>query len=104
MAKTSRDWTDILIKRGVIGPDQLAEAKRMGGALEDALVKLGYADGGDIAKAKAEQYGMEYVQLDEIQIPETVVGLVPESLARENVVMPLSQENGTLQVIMHDPN
>ena len=105
MAKLSRDWTDILIKRGVIGPDQLAEAKRMNGvALEDALVKLGYADPGDIAKAKAEQYGMEYVQLDEIQIPETVVGLVPESLARENIVMPLSQENGMIKVIMHDPN
>jgi type IV pilus assembly protein PilB len=105
MAKLSRDWTDILIKRGVIGPDQLAEAKRMNGvAIEDALAKLGYADTGDIAKAKAEQYGMDYVQLDEIQIPDTVVGLVPESLARENVVMPLSQENGMIKVIMHDPN
>jgi type IV pilus assembly protein PilB len=105
MAKLTRDWTDILIKRGVIGPDQLAEAKRMNGvAIEDALTKLGYADTGDIAKAKAEQYGMEYVQLDEIQIPDTVVGLVPESLARENVVMPLSQENGMIKVIMHDPN
>jgi type IV pilus assembly protein PilB len=105
MAKLSRDWTDILVKRGVIGPDQLAEAKRMNGvALEDALVKLGYADPGDVAKAKAEQFGMEYVQLDEIQIPETVVSLVPESLARENVVMPLSQENGMIKVIMHDPN
>ncbi|HEY2155321.1 MAG TPA: GspE/PulE family protein, partial [Isosphaeraceae bacterium] len=105
MAKLTRDWTDILIKRGVIGPDQLAEAKRMNGvAIEDALTKLGYADAGDIAKAKAEQYGMDYVQLDEIQIPDTVVGLVPESLARENVVMPLSQENGMIKVIMHDPN
>jgi type IV pilus assembly protein PilB len=47
---------------------------------------------------------MEFVQLDEIQIPDTVVGLVPESLARENVVMPLSQEGGTIKVIMHDPN
>ncbi len=30
MAKQTRDWTDILVKRGVIGPDQLKEAKRMG--------------------------------------------------------------------------
>ena len=105
MAKNSRDWTDILIKRGVVGTDQLAEAKRMNGVqLEDALVKLGYADASDIAKAKAEQFGMDFVQLDEIQIPETVIGLVPESLARENVVMPLSQENGMIKVIMHDPN
>ncbi len=30
MAKQNRDWTDILVKRGVIGPDQLKEAQRMG--------------------------------------------------------------------------
>ena len=85
MAKLSRDWTDILMKRGVVGPDQLAEAKRMNGVpLEDALVKLGYADPDDIMKAKAEQFGMEFVQLDEIEIPASVVELVPESLAREN--------------------
>ena len=28
MAKT-RDWTEILVRRGVIGPDQLKEASRM---------------------------------------------------------------------------
>ena len=43
MAK-SRDWTEILVRRGVIGPDQLKEAHRDGRAtIEDALVKLGYA-------------------------------------------------------------
>ena len=28
MAK-SRDWTEILVRRGVIGPDQLKEASRV---------------------------------------------------------------------------
>jgi type IV pilus assembly protein PilB len=105
MAKTSRDWTDILMRRGVIGPDQLNEAKRMNSLpLEEALAKLGYAEASDIMKAKAEQFGMEYVQLDEIEIPDTVVALVPESVVRENIVMPMAQENGTIKVIMHDPN
>lgn len=104
MAKQSRDWTDILIKRGVVGPDQLKEAQRMGNiALEDALSKLGYADPEDVMKAKAEQHGRPYVELKEIEIPASVIELVPESLARENVVMPLSQENGVIRVIMHDP-
>ena len=94
MAKTSRDWTDILMRRGVIGPDQLNEAKRMNSlSLEEALAKLGYAEPADIMKAKAEQFGMEYVQLDEIEIPETVVALVPESVVRENVVI----EQGSLE-------
>src|SRR5262249_19311451 len=33
----------------------------------------------------------------------SVVELVPESLARENNVMPLASEGGTIKVIMHDP-
>ena len=104
MAKQSRDWTEILIKRGVIGPDQLKEAQRMGNvSLEEALAKLGYAEADDIMKAKAEQHGMPFIELREIEIPPSVVELVPESLARENIVMPLSSEGGIIKVIMHDP-
>ena len=102
MAK-SRDWTEILIRRGVIGPDQLKEAQRAGGAVEESLVKLGYAEADDIMKAKAEQHGLPFIELREIEIPPSVVELVPESLARENIVMPLAQGNGTIKVIMHDP-
>src|SRR3954453_4367823 len=102
MAK-SRDWTEILIRRGVIGPDQLKEAQRVGAAVEESLVKLGYADADDIMKAKAEQHGLPFIELKEIEIPASVIELVPESLARENIVMPLSQGNGTIKVIMHDP-
>jgi len=103
MAKT-RDWTEILVRRGVIGPDQLKEAHRMETVpVEDALMKLGYADADDIMKAKAEQHGLPFVELREIEIPASVIELVPESLARENIVMPLSQESGAIRVIMHDP-
>jgi type IV pilus assembly protein PilB len=104
MAKQNRDWTEILIKRGIVGPDQLKEAQRMGNvSLEEALAKLGYAEPEDIMKAKAEQHGMPFIELREIEIPPSVIELVPESLARENVVMPLAQESGTIRVIMHDP-
>ena len=54
-------------------------------------------------KAKAEQHGLPFVELREIEIPASVIELVPESLARENIVMPLSQESGSIRVIMHDP-
>ena len=54
-------------------------------------------------KAKAEQHGLPFVELKEIEIPASVIELVPESLARENIVMPLSQQGGLIRVIMHDP-
>ena len=104
MAKQTRDWTDILIRRGIVGADQIAEAKRMGTlAPEDALAKLGYAEPDQIMRAKAEQFGMDFIDLNEVEIPAGMVELVPESLARENYVMPLSADDGVIKVIMHDP-
>ena len=66
-------------------------------------MKLGYAEAEDIMKAKAEQHGLPFIELREIEIPASVIELVPESLARENIVMPLAQGSGTIKVIMHDP-
>src|SRR5215472_4866353 len=107
MAKTRGDFTDILIRKQILGPDQLQEAKTLqqqtGAKLQDALVKLGYASNEEVMSAIAEFHGMQFVNLSEVTIPQSVIELVPESVARENVVLPMSQENGTLKIIMSDP-
>jgi len=106
-AKRREDWTDILIRQGTISREQLAEAKEMasdsGVKLPDALSRLGYAGGEDVARALAEQHGLEYVNLSEVVIPPSVVELVPESVARENAILPLSAGDGELKVIVSDP-
>jgi type IV pilus assembly protein PilB len=108
MGKTRGDFTDILLKRQVLGPDQLHEAKAMqqqtGAKLQDAIVKLGYASNEEVLSAIAEFHGMQFVSLQDITIPPSVVELVPESVARENVVLPMSQENGTLKIVISDPS
>jgi type IV pilus assembly protein PilB len=108
MAKARGDFTDILVKRGTLGPDQLVEARNLqqqtGAKLQDALVKLGYASMDDIMSAIAEFHGMQFVNLADMTIPPSVIELVPESVARENVVLPLAQENGALKIIMSDPS
>ena len=107
MAKAGKDFTQILIKKGILGPDQVSEAVSMqqtsGIKLADAIVRLGYASIDEVMTAMAEQFGMEYIHLEEVQIPNAVIQLVPESVARENVVLPLSQDNGALKIIMSDP-
>jgi type IV pilus assembly protein PilB len=108
MAKARGDFTDILLRRQVLSPDQLEEARSIGqqtGAkLNETLVKLGYATTEQVISAMAEFHGMQFVDLTEVTIPAAVVELVPESVARENVVLPLSQENGALKIIMSDPS
>ena len=106
-AKKKGDYTEILIRQGVISPDQLAEAQEMadssGMKLVDALIRLDYATGEEVMRAVAEQEGRDYVNLSEVVIPPAVVELVPESVARENAILPLAEEDGTLKVIVSDP-
>ena len=108
MAKSRGDFTDILVQKGILSPDQLDEARgiaqQTGAKLQDALVKLGYATMEQVMTAIAEFHGLQFVDLTDVTIPAAVIELVPESVARENVVLPLSQENGILKIIMSDPS
>jgi type IV pilus assembly protein PilB len=108
MAKSGRgDFTDILVAKKILSPDQLNEAKTLqsqtGIKLQDALVKLGYTSMDEVMAAIAEFHSLQFVSLTDKTIPASVIELVPESVARENVVIPMSQENGALQIIISDP-
>ncbi len=107
MAKSRGDFTDILLKKQILSPDQLEEAhgvaQATGAKLNEALVKLDYATTEQVMSAIAEHSGMQYIDLTEVTIPPAVIELVPESVARENVVLPLSQEGTMLKIIMSDP-
>ncbi len=102
------DFTEILVRQGVIGPGQLAEAEQMAKdardlSVGDALIRLGYASGDDVMRALAEEHGLDFVDLNEVMIPPAIVELVPESVARENCILPLAEDDGTLTVIVSDP-
>ena len=107
-AKRKGNYVDILVRKGIISAEQLAEARQLatetGTKLGDALIRLGYATGEDVTRALAEQNGLDYVNLSEVVIPPSVVELVPESVARENAVIPLSEGDGKLTVIISDPD
>ena len=107
MARRKGDYTEILLRQKVISPEQLAEGKQMakesGMKLPDALVRLGYATGEEVMRAVAEENGLDYVNLSEVVIPPAVIELVPESVARENAVIPLAEGDGRLTVIVSDP-
>jgi type IV pilus assembly protein PilB len=107
--KTTRgDFTDILLRKQILSPDQLEEARSMaqasGAKLADTLVKLDYATNEQVMSAVAEFHGMQFIDLTEVTIPPAVVELVPESVARENVILPLAQDGGVLKIIMSDPS
>ena len=108
MAKSRGDFTDILLRRRILSTEQLDEAcqlqRKNNVKLQDAIAQLQYATPVEVSKAMAEFHGVAFVDLTEVTIPPSVIELVPESLARERIVLPFNQDNGALKVIMADPS
>jgi len=108
MAKARGDFSDILVRNQVLGEDQLDEAVRLsqqtGTKLQDALVKLNYATTAEVMSAVAEFHNLQFVDLGNVEISKAIIELVPESVARENVVLPLSLEGNVLKLITSDPS
>ena len=107
MAKGRGDFTDVLIRRKLISPDQLSEAEGMASStgikLQDAFVKLQTLSAVEVMQAVAEHFGIQFVDLTDLEIPKAVIELVPESVARENIVLPLSLDGNQLKIITSDP-
>lgn len=107
MASQPSDYVNVLLKRSLVSPDQVTEAEELSKTnnipLGESLVSLNYVTGEDVCRAMAEHYALDYVNLSEIKIPESIVELVPETIARENITIPLSEEGDALRVILADP-
>ena len=97
----------ILIAAKIVTKDQVIDAdslaKQTGIKIAEALVKRGYATESECMKALAKAHRMEYVNLDKVTIADSVIELMPESVARENMVLPLEEMDGRLRVVMSEP-
>ncbi|HTU26734.1 MAG TPA: ATPase, T2SS/T4P/T4SS family, partial [Pirellulales bacterium] len=104
-----RSFPEILIGQGILSSDQVVEARKVAktsnSKLGDALIKLGYASGEEVTRAVAEERSLDFVDLHEVVIPPSVVEFVPESVARENALLPMAEvDGGSLRVIVSDPD
>ena len=95
MAKARGDYGDILVKNQVISSDQLQESRdvmKNGGSLQDALLKLEYANPLQVAKAVAEFNQYEFIDLTDIEVPDEAIKLMTAGTARESNVVPISTD------------
>ena len=100
-------FIDILLKHQLVSQEQVSEARTMAASgtmsVGDALVRLGYSTGEQVTQAMAQFHGLEYVNLDDVRIPERVIELVPETIARENATLPLAEDDDILKVLLSNP-
>ncbi len=107
MARLKQKLGEILVGRKVVTAEQVQQAlvqsqkthKRIG----ETMVELEFCPEDEIAKALAAQFGLEYVELTRSIIAPNAITLIPEKLIKRFDVLPLSQENGKLRVVMSDP-
>ena len=97
----------VLVKSNTLTKDQLQESENLAResklSLGEAIMKLGYADEDDLVKCMAKAHRLESVDLNSLEIPESVIELMPETVARENVVLPLDDIDGRLKIAISDP-
>jgi len=99
---------EILLERGAINPKQLEKAlahqRDHGGLLGQILIDLGYVTEEEIALALTAQYGFPYLPLDNYDIDDGIMQLIPEPVARQYVLIPIDRIGNALTVAMADPS
>lgn len=97
----------ILKAQGRVNEGQIQEGlgaqRKHGGLIGQCLIELGHVTSSDIARALAEQAGLESVDLDRRASEEAARALVDGSTARAYGVLPLALEGRTLVVALSDP-
>ncbi len=107
MAKQRKHLGEILYRNKLVDKEGLVKALKKAKAenkrLGEALVSLGMLTEDQVMQALAQQFGMEYIDLDKVQISASTMKLIPEELVRKHYVLPLGKEDGRLKIIISDP-
>jgi MSHA biogenesis protein MshE len=111
LAAPSPDWLPLgtlLVRKGLISNEQLELAlldqQKTGLRLGELLVQWGWVDSTAISKALAEQYELEFVDLDAAQFDRTAIERLTAKEARHYDAIPIRfLEDGRLLVGVADP-
>ena len=102
----------ILIKMGLLTREKIHDClkiqqERGGGVkLGEILIELGLVKNKDLQIALAAQRGMELVELDSLEIPDSVIEQVPTQMARSYRVIPIAydKDHNQLTVALESPD
>ncbi len=86
----------ILTKLGKVTRDQVQEAlqlqKQKRAPIGQLLIQLGYISDDDVSIALAAQQGMETIEVEELDIPNDVISLIPAEMANAYHVLPIAYD------------
>ncbi len=107
MSRSKKKMGEILVDWGLVDKNQLKKAEDIAAQthrrLSDIIIEMGLADEEQVIKALAQQFDMEYIDLDHHSVEKGAIELIPESIIRQYLVLPLGQEGNRLKILIHDP-
>ncbi|HNR65584.1 MAG TPA: type II secretion system protein GspE, partial [Atribacterota bacterium] len=99
---------EILIKQGVIKPEQLKKAldaqktdskKKIG----DILISQGIISQKQLNQALQHVFETDYIELGDVVLDPEIISLIPKKIAVRYKLIPLNKENNTLTLAMANP-
>jgi type IV pilus assembly protein PilB len=104
---TKRRLGDVLLEQKLITEQQLKECmavqRASGTSLAHLLVEKKYLSEEDLVVTLSDQLGIPHIRLSNYRIPKEVLNEVPESLARQYLMLPVSVTGDVLTLAMADP-
>jgi len=98
---------EFLVKAGKITQEQLQEALQSqqdeGGRLGAVLVKLGHVQEPELVELLSRHFGVPSVDLDGVEIDESILKIIPGDIARKYTILPVSKAGATITLAMLDP-
>ena len=106
--KNKKKIGEILVDFGVTTAEKVQtavqEASRTGKRTGEVLVEQHGVTEVDVARALAEQFGLEFLNLERAEQANRVQrSLIPEDIIRRYLVLPLEKKGNELTLLVHDP-
>jgi type IV pilus assembly protein PilB len=99
---------ELLVRSNLISSQQLQKAqeetRKNGKRLGFNLTKLGYIKEEDLAEFLSKQYGVPSINLEDFDIEQSIIDLVPKEVAEKHQVLPVNKSGASLIVAMSDPS
>lgn len=102
-----KDFGELLVEGSFISPEDLEHVRQVANSsnkrLTEVLLEEELINPDTLATILSLQYNVPAVDLRHVQIQPAAIALVPENVAREHQVLPLSVDGENLTIAIEDP-
>lgn len=95
----------LLIDEGLVTREQIKSAREAhgGSRIDQALIRMGVVTEDRILQALSQEFGMQYVDLKDVEIDTELLQKFPTSAIYRHSLLPLYRQNGYVVIATSDP-